>query len=155
MNQIATESATSNGYLSPDRIRRRIKMLEVEQALMGFEQIDPGVTHFMHGDTYIRSMFIPAGLLIVGRIHATDHTCMIEGDVYVSDEFTDEHYQGFIMFHSPSGSKRIVRTERDSRFTTIHHIPGAGNMTVEEIEAIICYTNYADYEDSLALEVKE
>ena len=151
-----TGDVTSNSYLSPDRIRRRIKMLEVEQKLMEIpEQIDPGVTHFMHGDTYIRSMFIPAGLLIVGRIHATDHICMIEGDIYVSDEFSDEHYQGFTMFHSPRGSKRIVRTERDSRFTTIHHIPGAGNMSIEEIEEMLSYTNYADYEDNLTLEVKE
>jgi hypothetical protein len=92
-------------------------------------------------------MFIPKGVTIVGRIHNTDHVCMIEGDLLVSDDESDKHYTGFNMFKSKHGVKRIVQAKEDTRFTTIHHVPGADKMTIEEIESIIASNDYMTYEE--------
>lgn len=146
-----------------NNIERRIKLIEAENACInkthGFEKMFEYIPERPDEATipgvYVRSLFIPAGALIFGKIHNTEHIVTLQGDIIISDEFGDNHYTGFNMFVSPRGIKRIVRAIGDTRFTTIHHVPDADKMSFEDIENRISFTNYFDFENALEFEQQE
>jgi len=90
-------------------------------------------------------MLIPAGNLIIGKVHNTEHICILDGDIYISDEFEDKRWIGHNVFVSPRGIKRIVRAVTDTWFTTIHHVT---TDSIAEIEKAISYDSYDEYEQA-------
>lgn len=110
------------------------------------------LTHRFADGVYAREMFIPAGTVIVGKIHKFGHLNVItKGKCIVLTEFGAETLTAPHTFISKPGTKRVVGAIEDTVWTTFH---GVGKETdLGKIEdQIICKT-FEDY-DALALEDK-
>lgn len=80
----------------------------------------PLLHHFSKG-VYARSLLIPAGHVIVGHRHATEHLLIMSTGV--ADVLTDDgmqHLMGFNVINTKPGIKRAIRAHADTILTTIH-----------------------------------
>lgn len=75
--------------------------------------------HYIPG-VYIREVRIPKGMIIIGRIHTTEHQCIVVGDVEISCEESHRRYIGYNTFHSRPGVQRALYTFEDTVFSTVH-----------------------------------
>jgi hypothetical protein len=124
----------------------------MEQALAAGE-LDPAacpVTHHFAPGAYGREIFIPAGSLVVGKIHKHAHLNVIsqgECSVYTEDgirEFKAPH-----TFVSQPGTKRVVLARTDLVWTTVH----VTNET--ELDKIEDYVIAKSYDELAQLEGTE
>ena len=81
--------------------------------------------HHVWGGMFARELFMPAGAVIVSKIHKVDHlTFVLEGEAEVIDEFgSAEVYTAPAIIKTPAGMKRILRIKTDSRWVTVHLNP--------------------------------
>jgi len=111
----------------PERRVKRDKIVGLEHALR--EELDVGsfppstetVTHHHADRLYGREMFIPAGSLIVGKIHRYPCVNIIaSGKIKVVSEWGDEVFVGPHVFVSLPGAKRAVLALTDVVWVTVH-----------------------------------
>ena len=99
----------------------REKIARLEQQMAGMEQTMPPVKHHFAPGLYAREMLLPAGLLIVGKIHKHAHINTISfGHVTVYTEFGESELRGPLTFTSEVGTKRVVLAHADTLWTTYH-----------------------------------
>ncbi|MEC4595456.1 hypothetical protein [Burkholderia vietnamiensis] len=76
--------------------------------------------HFAPG-LYARQMFIPAGTVLTGAVHKTEHLCIVSGDIDVT---TDDGVRRItaqqLVIKSAPGAKRAGFTHADTFWTTVH-----------------------------------
>ena len=102
------------------------------------------LTHRFADGVYAREMLIPAGHLIVGKIHKYGHLNIItKGLVSVLTEFGVETLEAPTTFVSKPGTKRVVFAHEDTVWTTLHGTQRTSPDAVEE--DIICKT-FAEYD---------
>jgi hypothetical protein len=114
---------------------RRGQINALQSAMIPLQCLPPEpVHHFAHG-MYVRELTIPAGMLVVGKIHLHQHMVMVlKGRAIVLSEFgCDEMTAGFIAVSQP-GVKRVVLTLEDTTFATVHLNP-TDTQDLEVIEA--------------------
>lgn len=117
-----TETALAHHSESEDRkLRRQQQILEIEATCKKQEQVDVLVEHFFANGVYARQMYLPAGVLAVGKIHKFENICVVsKGVVRVT---TDE---GFDVITAPAtfvgkaGVKRVLLALEDTIWTTFH-----------------------------------
>lgn len=92
------------------------------------------VHHFAPG-MYGREFSMPAGMVVVGKIHKHGHLMMVvKGRATVVDEFGRyEVAAGFVQASKP-GAKRVVLAHEDTTFVTVHLNP-TESRDLEFIEA--------------------
>ena len=79
------------------------------------------ITHYFAPGVYAREMWMPAGCLITGKIHMTEHLNMLsQGKVSVSNKGESITMEAPYTFVSPVGTKRAIYAHEDSTWTTIH-----------------------------------
>lgn len=105
------------------------------------------LTHNFSDDAYIRTVFMPANSIVVGKIHKKQHSNIIsKGKCVVrTEQFGTVVYDATekpLTFVSEKGTKRILWIQEDTYWTTIH--PKKYN-SVEEAEADIFEIFYADF----------
>jgi hypothetical protein len=115
-------------------------------------KIDVPVKHHFARGAYAREMLIPAGSLIVGKIHKHAHLNVIAfGKIEVATDekiwVIDGPYP--YIFTSPPGVKRVVLAITDTSWTTFH----VTNET--DLEAIEKETIAESYEEIPLLEGKQ
>lgn len=70
---------------------------------------------------YVRTIFMPKGMLIVSKIHKWTHPAFImSGKVSVLDETGIQVYSGPCAFMTKAGTKRVLYTHEDTVWTTVH-----------------------------------
>ncbi len=118
------------------------------------EDIFP-LTHRFADNVYAREILLPAGTIVIGKIHRHGHLNIItKGHVSVLTEDGVEEFRAPLTFISKPGTKRVVYAHEDTVWTTIHGINPAEAGDVDMIEdRIICKT-YAEYDRLLQLEEK-
>jgi hypothetical protein len=128
----------------------RDKILAVEEAIsklpgamFGDNKICP-LTHVFTDGVYVREIFIPKGVLGVGKIHKHQHAnFLMKGEVSVLTEFGVERLKAPQSMVSLAGTKRIVFTHEDTIWITIHANPD--NLTdLDKLEELIIAKNYAE-----------
>lgn len=83
------------------------------------EQLVP-VHRFMNG-VYMRELTMPPGFVIVGRLHAQEHFCiMTEGRCTVFTEHGQEEMTAPYTFFSPAGEKRALFIHEQTTWITVH-----------------------------------
>lgn len=107
-------------------------------------QFEPPVEHVFIGGIYSRTIFIPAGALIAGRIHKYEHLSNISCglvDVIEENVLTGEicrcSYQAPCQFSSSAGTKRMVYAHQDTVWTTYHN--HNGHPSPEGIEDVFTW----------------
>lgn len=117
-----TETALVPHSVSEDRkLRRQQQILAIEATCKKQEQVDVLVEHFFANGVYARQMYLPAGVLAVGKLHKFENICVVsKGVVRVT---TDE---GFDVITAPAtfvgkaGVKRVLLALEDTIWTTFH-----------------------------------
>jgi len=110
--------------------------------------------HYANG-LYAREIFIPAGSVVVGKIHRHEHLNLISrGRVYVVTEFGNQIYDATerpITFKSPAGTKRALFAETDVIWTTFHI---TDKTDVDEILKDISVEDYSELQSISYCDVK-
>lgn len=125
----AASTALSAGAVS----REQICALQDAMAPHRCQQPEP--IHMFAPGMYLRELTVPAGMLIVGKIHRHAHFLMVlSGRAEIVSEFGRMSVSAGHVSVSPAGVKRAVLAIDDTRFVTIH--VNKGNSTdLSEIEA--------------------
>lgn len=106
--------------------REQIDRLEGE--LLAAEADGVGVNidtwhHFADG-LVARTIFIPAGTVLTGAPHRSEHLNVCHGDIEVWTEHGMKRLTGYHVIPSLPGAKRVGLTFADTWWTTIHLNPG-------------------------------
>jgi quercetin dioxygenase-like cupin family protein len=120
---------------------------QMTQAVADGQLVDDSPTyplfhHFADG-AYAREMHIPAGHVVVGKIHRHDHFHFLsKGRVTVLTEKggLEEYTAGGIMI-SPAGVKRLLVTHEDTVWTVIHVTK---ETDLDKIEAAVIAKDFAE-----------
>jgi hypothetical protein len=139
-------------------IERREKILQLQDKMFSFDDhltADDFVTrhHFAPGQ-YAREIEVPAGEVVVGKIHKHAHVNVISKGrvlVFTEGEGVRELRAPFTFISSP-GTKRVVYTLWPTIWTTIHV---TDKTDLAEIEADIIATSYAELPKLEHTEVSE
>lgn len=105
----------------------------VQDVIAEMPQIEAEPEHYFAPGMYVRKLALPAGAVVVGKMHRHEHIVMLtKGETTIR---TDEGMQRFVAPHiwtSSAGMKRVLYTHTDCEFVTVH----ATNETdVEALEA--------------------
>jgi hypothetical protein len=90
------------------------------------------VEHEVFAGMYARSLFIPEGTVLTGKIHLENHICILsQGDLSVMTDDGMKRIQAPYQFNAKAGLKKIGYAHTDCTFTTVH----VTDLTdIEEIE---------------------
>ncbi len=91
------------------------------------------VEHIFAPGLYARQMTIPAGGVIVGKIHRHAHVNTIsKGRVWVVTEFGKDELVAPVTFVSQPGTKRVVVAQEETIWTTYHPTEETDLARIEE-----------------------
>jgi hypothetical protein len=129
----------------------------MESVLRGCSECEIGsdtetfpVKHKFADGVYAREILLPAGTVVIGKIHKFGHINVIsEGHVSVLTEFGVDELFGPCTFISKPGTKRVVYAHESTVWTTFH---GTHHTDPDSVEADIICKTFADY-DSFKLEI--
>lgn len=117
----------------------------LQDKLSKMEQIDCPLKHHFAPGLYAREIFMPAGALVVGKIHNHAHVNNIsKGRVLVSTPFGKEELVAPCQFVSLPGTKRAVLVLEDCIWTTYHPTK---ETDLAKIEADVIAESFEDYEN--------
>ena len=90
-------------------IPTRDQIVQLQEAMLPIQCEQPEPTHFFAPGMYLRELTIPAGMLMVGKIHKHAHFLMVlKGRAEVVSEFGRMNVEAGHISDSPTGVKRIV-----------------------------------------------
>jgi len=124
-------------------------ILRIEQEIREMPQVTCPVEHYQVDGVYVRSMFIPAGTILTGKIHNFENIAILaQGTIRVSNG-TDSYIltAPHVMVDKP-GVKRIGYAETDVTFITVHK---TANTEIEDIEKELVSATFEEYEQQLLL----
>lgn len=123
------------------------RISEVPGAFHGDSELCP-LKHSFAPGIYVRQISIPAGTLIVGKIHKHEHpNFLLEGKVLVLTESGGvEELEAPLSIISPAGTKRLVYAHTDVVWTTVH---ATQETDLEKIEEETIATSFEEYEKFL------
>lgn len=136
----------------PESTDFKSAIVAAENFLLALPQTETEVIHHFSPGIYARELRIPAGMVLTGKIHLTEHLCIMHGDIEIMSEDGGGRFTGYHTLLSKPGVKRIGRTYADTVFTTIH----ATDITnIKELEASLAVETYAQYEQFLIDSTKQ
>jgi len=104
-----------------DRDAFRSGILQLEHELGQHEQVDCPLKHHFAPGVYAREILLPAGSVVIGKIHRHGHLNIIsKGSGFVATEFGRDYFNAPYTFTSEPGTKRAVHAITDVIWTTIH-----------------------------------
>lgn len=124
----------------------RRKLYELQAACANLPDVEFPLQHTFAPGVYVRTIFLPAGSVIVGKIHKHRHANILSmGRVTVVTEGGGvEDLEGPLTMVSLPGTKRAVCAHTDAVWTTIHP---TNSTDLGEIERETIAETYAEYEE--------
>lgn len=105
----------------------------LQEELSKFEQIEPITEHYFSNGMYCRKMFMPAGMLVVGKVHKQDHFFICtKGEIVAWTENGMKNMVCGDIIESKLGTKRVIYAVTDSIITNVHK---TDKTDLDEIEA--------------------
>ncbi len=115
----------------------QIKRLESEMRAFPPEllaDIDALTHHAFSPGIYARELHIPAGLCVVGKMHAREHFMVLHGDLSVWTDDGIKRLTGFHFIRTRAGTKRVGYAHADTVCITFHANP-SDTQDLKVIEA--------------------
>lgn len=141
------ELAIADAYLQGKKHTGIRQQLYALQAAIGRDlpEVECPLQHVFAPGAVARTMFIPAGTVIVGKIHKHAHLNILSmGRVCVVTEAGGREFlEGPLTMVSPAGTKRAVESITDAVWTTIHL---TDKTDLDEIEAEVIAKDFEEYE---------
>tara|TARA_R110000822_G_scaffold286165_1_gene407515 strand:- start:78 stop:500 length:423 start_codon:yes stop_codon:yes gene_type:complete len=125
------------------------EILQIEAQILQMPQVELPIEHYRINGVYARSMFIPAGTILTGKIHNFESIAILaKGTIRITNG-TDSYVisEGHIMVDQP-GVKRLGYAETDVVFITVHR---TDNIEIEAIENELVSATFEDYEQQRLL----
>ena len=123
------------------RVTADVRLLTATKEMQRYEQVDCPVTHlFAHG-MYARRAFVPAGSLVVSKVHKTEHFYVVlSGRISVRiGEDLQEYGAGHMGVTKP-GTQRMLLAIEDTTWVTFH--PNPENLdSLKSLEEMIIESN--------------
>lgn len=99
----------------------RDQIVRLQESMLEIQCQPPMPKHYFAPGMYLRELLVPAGMLIVGKIHRHAHfLIVVSGKAEVISEFGRAVVEGGHISESPAGVKRVVLAIEDTRFLTVH-----------------------------------
>lgn len=131
----------------------REQILTLETRMRAFEQLECPLTHTFAPGSYARGIQLPAGALVVGKIHKHAHLNIVSrGLVTVVTEFgrmTIDAREHPVHFTSQPGTKRALYCHEETWWTTIHL---TDKTDLAEIEREIIAQDFVELDAFMARE---
>ena len=116
-----------------DLATAREKIMALERELRKYSQLEDQVTHHFAPGVYARELFIPAGALLTGKIHKTEHLNIIsQGTISVSNMGKSITISAPHIMVSKPGTKRAGYAHTDTVWITIHPTEETDLLKIEE-----------------------
>lgn len=116
-----TVRAASNYGASIAAAVARDKVYRLEAELLKLPQVDCPVRNLFADGIYAREISLPAGTVITGAVHKTEHiTVLSKGRVHLMRPEGRQEYAAPCTFISPAGMKNAVHVIEDTVWTTLH-----------------------------------
>ena len=141
-----SESLSLVSSVSDSDVEERRASIELlEECMLKESQVEIPVTHRFNGGMYSRQIKIPAGTMLVGRVHKFDHfDVMLSGDITVStDTGETKRLTGYNVFEGKAGKKRAGYAHEDTHWITFH---SAEIRNEDEMYDYLTCKNHAEYE---------
>ena len=125
----------SEANVVADALPTRDRIIELQESMVPVQCEQPIPQHFFAPGMYLRELTIPAGMLMVGKIHKHAHFLMVlKGRAAVISEFGRDVLEAGHISVSQPGVKRVVLAIEDTKFVTVHVNP-TDTENLELIEA--------------------
>jgi hypothetical protein len=99
----------------------REKVEQLEQMMQAYDPAVLPIKHHFADGIYAREMFIPAGAVLTGAVHKTNHMCILSaGHVRVATDEGPVDLQAPATLIAKPGAKRAIFALEDSVWTNIH-----------------------------------
>lgn len=122
----------------------RTKLARLEAALFSGQTVDLPVKHHFSRGVYARELFIPKGIVLVGKIHKHSQiNVVLKGDISVFSEDGIKRVKAGETIVSPPGVKRAGYAHEDTVWTTIH---GTHETDLERLEDELIAASFEDYD---------
>lgn len=130
------------GAMSRPERRAAILRLQDELAKMPSNADQCDVAHHFAPGMYAREFFMPAGSLVIGKIHRHSHVNVIShGRCTVFTEAGREELAAPVTWVNEPGTKRVVLAHTDVFWTTIH---ATGETDLKKIEQEVISAAFED-----------
>ena len=107
--------------MTMDEVPTREKIQRLQETMLLMQTDQPEPQHFFAPGMYMRELVVPAGMLMVGKIHKHAHFLMVlKGKAEVISEFGRMIVEAGHLSVSPSGVKRVVLALENTQFVTVH-----------------------------------
>ena len=117
-------------------------VLKLEHEIKKMEQVECPLKHYFSDGIYVREITMPAGAVIIGKIHKYSHMNIIsKGHVTFSDETGIRTIKAPYTFRSNAGSKKALYIHEETVWSTIHPTK---ETDIEKIEKEVVTENYGD-----------
>jgi hypothetical protein len=128
----------------------RQAITDAEKLIMSVPQVECPVKHHFSNGVYAREIFMPKDTVVTGKIHKTEHLCILNGDIEIADGNKVKRYTGYHVFNSLPGIKRILIVHEDTWFTTIHV---TNETDLEKLEAEMVVNTFDEFDNIKKFEV--
>ena len=126
-------SIISYEKLNPDRPVYREQVNKIEALMKQMPQVEIPVTHHFSLGLYARTIYIPAGATVVGKLHKYPQlNILAKGKLLVSVDDGINLLEAVKIISSPAGTKRIAHAVEDSIWITVHSTDETDLDKIEE-----------------------
>lgn len=132
-------------------MRREVAAGNMVQTIDDCAESNDQADHYFGHNVYARGLWIPAGTVVVGKLHREDRICIIAaGDCTFIDEWHKERVQAPYVGEFKAGSKTAVYAHTDTYWIACH---GTELTDPDEMVEKMVSPDHDDYQ--LYLEYKE
>ena len=125
---------------TPAEIRQRVT--DLADILKQYPQEDLPVQHEFLEGIYLRTVFMKAGTIVVGKIHKQEHVAIIsKGHATVHTEHGVVDMRAPFIFKSPPGVQRALVIHEDMVWTTVHR---SDHTDLEKLEEQLIAKDFTD-----------
>ena len=125
------------------------EILRIEAELLKMPQVELPIQHYQIKGVYARSMFIPAGTMLTGKIHNFENIAILaQGTIRITNGNDSYILQAPHIMVDPPGVKRLGYAETDVTFITIHR---TDTTEIDGIENELASGTFEEYEQQRLL----
>ena len=125
------------------------EILRIEAELLKMPQVELPIQHYQIKGVYARSMFIPAGTMLTGKIHNFENIAILaRGTIRITNGNDSYILQAPHIMVDPPGVKRLGYAETDVTFITIHR---TDTTDIEKLEPELTSSTFEEFEQQKLL----
>jgi len=120
------------------------KILELEALMKALPQVESPAQHYHLSGVYCRSLFIPKGCLLTGKIHNHESIGILaQGTLRITNGDTSTVVTAPYITVDKPGIKRLGYAETDCTFITVHR---TDLDSIDAIEEALVSDSFEEYE---------